>query len=91
MIRRFHGFWFIEMDPFILRLYRSVLGCSLLLFYIMLAPSWLQYYGPDSVSLEPLFGWPGMAQYLRHGLFGSVLQYFHTETGRRKINQPHVL
>lgn len=45
-----HGFFTIELDPFVLGVYRIALAAYLLLYYVMLAPSWLLYYGPDGIS-----------------------------------------
>lgn len=44
-----HGFSTIEIDPFVLGLFRMALGAYVLLFYVMLAPSWLFYYGADGI------------------------------------------
>lgn len=40
-----HGFFELEIDPFILGVFRAALGAFLLLFYLMQAPSWTFYYG----------------------------------------------
>jgi hypothetical protein len=45
-----HGFFTIELDPFVLGAFRISLAAYLLLYYVMLAPSWLLYYGPDGIS-----------------------------------------
>jgi hypothetical protein len=44
-----HGFTTIEIDPFALGLFRVALGAYVLVFYVMLAPSWLFYYGADGI------------------------------------------
>jgi Vitamin K-dependent gamma-carboxylase len=45
-----HGFFELEIDPFVLGLFRASLGAYVLLFYIMLAPSWTFYYGFPSIT-----------------------------------------
>lgn len=45
-----HGFSTIEIDPFVLGLFRAALGVYVLCFYVMLAPSWLFYYGVDGIT-----------------------------------------
>ncbi len=46
-------FWFFEIDPFVMGLYRACLGCYLLFFYLCLAPNWLRFYGPHGM-MPPL-------------------------------------
>ncbi|MCP3977758.1 MAG: hypothetical protein GY716_00310 [bacterium] len=50
-------FWFFQIDPFVLGLYRVLLGGFALLFLLMLAPTWRQYLGPDSLSFYPVLDW----------------------------------
>jgi len=45
-----HQFFFLEIDPFILGIFRILLGVYLIFFYFMLSPSWLEYYGPFGIS-----------------------------------------
>ena len=45
-----HGFFELEIDPFVLGLFRASLGVYVLMFYIMLAPSWIFYYGMSSLT-----------------------------------------
>jgi hypothetical protein len=52
-----HGFSTIEIDPFVLGLFRAALGVYVLLFYVMLAPSWLFYYGVDGIAPIPRGEW----------------------------------
>lgn len=49
-LRAFHDFWFIEIDPFIFGPYRLCLGLFYLAFFVMLAPSWLEYYAMDGIA-----------------------------------------
>lgn len=48
-----HGRVFFDMDPFVLGLYRIALGLLVLLYFVMVAPSWLTYFGPDGISAVP--------------------------------------
>jgi hypothetical protein len=52
-----HGCSTIEIDPFVLGLFRAALGVYVLLFYVMLAPSWLFYYGVDGIAPIPRGEW----------------------------------
>ena len=70
---RWHRFWFIEIDPFILGLYRFALGLFLTLDYLMLAPSWLKYYGPFGLSPDPV---KSLTQYT---ILDPVLSYVTTD------------
>jgi hypothetical protein len=45
-----HGCFAIELDPFVLGLFRVALGAYVLLFYVMLAPSWTFYYGVEGIT-----------------------------------------
>lgn len=45
-----HGFFEVELDPFVLGLFRTALGLYVLLFYLMLAPSWTFYYGVSGIA-----------------------------------------
>lgn len=45
-----HRFFHVEIDPFVLGLFRMGLGAYLLVFYVMLAPSWIYYYGVGGIS-----------------------------------------
>ncbi|GAB4524954.1 MAG: hypothetical protein Tsb0020_43020 [Haliangiales bacterium] len=51
-----HGFVMFELDPFVLGLFRVALAGYLLLYYVMLAPSWLTYYGPAGISPHVALG-----------------------------------
>jgi hypothetical protein len=50
MASAIHGFFTAELDPFVLGLFRVSLGAYVLLFYVMLAPSWVFYYGVDGIT-----------------------------------------
>jgi hypothetical protein len=45
-----HRFTIIEIDPFVLGLFRVALALYALLFFVMLAPNWLFYYGPGGIT-----------------------------------------
>lgn len=45
-----HRFTIIEIDPFVLGLFRVALALFMLLFFVMLAPNWLFYYGPGGIT-----------------------------------------
>jgi hypothetical protein len=45
-----HRFAIVDVDPFVLGLFRVALALYILLFYVMLAPSWLFYYGPHGIT-----------------------------------------
>lgn len=75
IMRKIHNFVFIEIDPFILGLYRIFLGLYFLLFFFMLAPSWLKYYGQD--GLMPI----RVKSILEYELFDSLLFYISSDTG----------
>lgn len=47
-----HGFFVFELDPFVLGLFRVALGAYVLLFYVMLAPSWELYYGTAGIGIQ---------------------------------------
>lgn len=55
LARAIHGFVFIEVDPFVIGLYRCCLGLYVLALYVMLAPSWLVYFGPEGISPYPTY------------------------------------
>ncbi|WP_428263291.1 HTTM domain-containing protein [Haliangium sp.] len=55
-VQRIEGLVAVELDPFVLGLYRVALGCFVLLFYSVLAPSWRFYYGAGGIS--PYLHWP---------------------------------
>jgi len=74
--QRWHAFWFIPLDPFILGLFRLALGGYLLLYYFMLAPSWLAYYGPRGFSDRPVIS---LDQF--NPLNNSFIQLINTESG----------
>jgi Vitamin K-dependent gamma-carboxylase len=40
----------LDVDPFVLGLFRVGLGAYVLLFYVMLAPSWIYYYGVGGIA-----------------------------------------
>lgn len=42
-------FWFFEIDPFVMGLYRVCLGCYQLAYYLILTPNWLRFYGPNGI------------------------------------------
>ncbi|HWN70209.1 MAG TPA: HTTM domain-containing protein [Haliangium sp.] len=65
-----HGFFTIELDPFVLGVFRIALAAYLLLYYVMLAPSWLLYYGPDGIS--PHVGMGPRDYYLLHPIIWYV-------------------
>jgi hypothetical protein len=46
-LRRFFD---LEVDPFVLGLFRLALGAYLLLYYVMLAPSWIFYYAVGGIT-----------------------------------------
>jgi hypothetical protein len=57
-----HGWFEVELDPFVLGLFRVALGGLVLLFYLMIAPSWTFYYGvagiiPIDRTAGPPDGW----------------------------------
>jgi len=45
-----HNFWFMEMDPFTIGIFRISLGIVLFFYYMMLAPSWIDFYGPNGMG-----------------------------------------
>ena len=47
------GFWFFSIDPFILGVYRMLLGVVILGFLAILAPTWIEYYGANGISMFP--------------------------------------
>ncbi|HTE56822.1 MAG TPA: HTTM domain-containing protein [Kofleriaceae bacterium] len=77
-------FFFTDVDPFVLGIYRAALGGYLILFYVMLAPSWLLYYGPGGITpvvasggggsllLSPLF-WHVQSRAVMWALYGVSL------------------
>lgn len=50
--RAWHRFWFPEVDPFVVGLFRVGLGGFLLVYYLALVPCWLEFYGPAGNSWE---------------------------------------
>lgn len=57
-----HGWFDVELDPFVLGLYRVALGGFVLLFYLMIGPSWTFLYGSSGIipidrSAGPPDGW----------------------------------
>ena len=50
MMKAFHRFWFIRIDPFIFGPYRLCLGLCCLAFFVMLAPSWVEYYSMNGIA-----------------------------------------
>ena len=50
---RWQAFWFPQVDPVVLGRYRICLGLFLLAYYVILAPSWLVYYGHASIPSLP--------------------------------------
>lgn len=56
-LRRFHGFWFCSLDPFILGCFRFALGFVVLFLLLLLAPTWVEYYGVDGISPYPVDSW----------------------------------
>ncbi|HWN66770.1 MAG TPA: HTTM domain-containing protein [Haliangium sp.] len=45
-----HRFFEREIDPFVLGLYRASLGMYVLLYYVMLAPSWMFFHGMSGLT-----------------------------------------
>ena len=72
--KRIHKFFFIEIDPFILGLYRIFMGLYFILYLVMLAPSWLKYYGPNGLMPE------NIKSIQDYQLFDSILMYTTSDT-----------
>jgi predicted DCC family thiol-disulfide oxidoreductase YuxK len=70
-----HNFWFIQMDPFIFGVYRIYLGILLTIYYLLVSPSWLIYYGPAGISAATI------KSLTNYQLFDSVLAFVTTNQG----------
>lgn len=71
-------FAFPRVDPYLVGVYRILLGLFLLAYHLMLVPNFLEYYSPHGFAYQPALEWSQWS--LRHH---SLLHYIHGDLALR--------